>query len=399
VVEGGRGRLRRLQASTFTSNFDRFAITPLLVPIGLEFHASLAAVSFIASGYFVMYGVTQPVWGIVSDRVGRVRVMRISLLGAAVAGACSVVAPNLVVLGITRVVTGACFAGVIPTALVYVGDVWPAATRQRPVSEVLTASATGIALATVGAGVLADLVGWRVVPGLSALAAMALAVALRKLPEPDRPPAARNPLRSVRTVLRSGWGRLVLLIVLAEGVVVQGVLTFVAPAVQALGMSAAVAGLVAATFGLGAVICSRLVRALVDRVTSAGLAAIGGTCLVAAWALPAVTVSVATLAVAGFGVGASWAFLHTTLQTWATEMVPGERATSVALFATSLFLGSAIGTAVAAPVAEAGAYGLVCAWAAVGSVPVALVAWWGQRRWARSTRGPSAAAGGPTPAA
>jgi predicted MFS family arabinose efflux permease len=399
VVEGGRGRLRRLQASTFTSNFDRFAITPLLVPIGLEFHASLAAVSFIASGYFVMYGVTQPVWGIVSDRVGRVRVMRISLLGAAVAGACSVVAPNLVVLGITRVVTGACFAGVIPTALVYVGDVWPAATRQRPVSEVLTASATGIALATVGAGVLADLVGWRVVPGLSALAAMALAVALRKLPEPDRPPVARNPFRSVRTVLRSGWGRLVLLIVLAEGVVVLGVLTFVAPAVQALGMSAAVAGLVAATFGLGAVICSRLVRALVDRVTSAGLAAIGGTCLVVAWALPAVKVSVATLAVAGFGVGASWAFLHTTLQTWATEMVPGERATSVALFATSLFLGSAIGTAVAAPVAEAGAYGLVCAWAAVGSVPVALVAWWGQRRWARSTRGPSAAAGGPTLAA
>ena len=396
MVEGERRRLRLLQASTFTSNFDRFAITPLLVPIGLDLHASLAAVSFIASGYFVMYGVAQPVWGIVSDRVGRVRVMRISLLGAAVAGACAVVAPNLVVLGITRVVAGACFAGVIPTALVYVGDVWPAATRQRPISEVLTASATGIALATVGAGVLADLVGWRAVPGLGALAGLALAVALRKLPEPDRPPAARNPLRSVRTVLRSGWGRLVLLIVLAEGVVVLGVLTFVAPAVQALGMSAAVAGLVAATFGVGAVICSRLVRALVDRVTPAGLAAIGGACLVAAWALPAVTVSVATLAVAGFGVGASWAFLHTTLQTWATEMVAGERATSVALFATALFLGSAIGTAAAAPVAEAGAFGLVCAWAAVGSVPVALAAWWGRRRWAR--RGPSSAAGGPTPA-
>jgi predicted MFS family arabinose efflux permease len=399
VVEGERRRLHLLQASTFTSNFDRFAITPLLVPIGLDFHASLAAVSFIASGYFVMYGVAQPVWGIVSDRVGRVRVMRISLLGAAVAGACSVVAPNLVALGVTRVVTGACFAGVIPTALVYVGDVWPAATRQRPISEVLTASATGIALATVGAGVLADLVGWRMVPGLSALAALALAVALRRLPEPDLPPAARNPLRSVRTVLGSGWGRLVLLIVLAEGAVVLGVLTFVAPTVQTLGLSAAVAGLVAATFGLGAVICSRLVRALVDRVTPAGLAAIGGLCLVAAWAAPAVAVSVATLAVAGFGVGASWAFLHTTLQTWASEVVPGERATSVALFATSLFLGSAIGTAAAAPVAEAGAYGVVCAWAAVGAVPVALAAWWGRRRWARSAKGPSAPSGGPTLAA
>jgi predicted MFS family arabinose efflux permease len=384
VITGERGRLRLLQASTFTSNVDRFAIAPLLVPIGLDLRASLAAVAAVASGYFLAYGLAQLMWGIVSDRVGRVRVMRISLFGAAVAGACSVVAPNLLVLGITRVVTGACFAGVIPTALVYVGDVWPAATRQRPVSDVLTASATGIAIATVGAGVVADLVGWRVVPGLSAAAAAGLALALRKLPEPERAQARGNPLRSIRTVFASGWGRLVLAVVLAEGAVVLGVLTYVAPAVQALGRSATVAGLVAAAFGVGAVACSRLVRGLVARVSSPGIAAIGGLCLVVAWAVPAVSVSLATLTVAGFGVGASWAFLHTTLQTWATEMVPGERATAVALFATCLFLGSAIGTAVAAPAADAGAYGAVFACGALGAVPVALVAWWGRRRWART---------------
>ena len=384
VVTGERSRLRLLQGSTFTSNFDRFAIAPLLVPIGLDLRASLAAVATVASAYYLAYGLAQPVWGMVSDRLGRVRVMRVALLGAAVAGACSVVAPNLLVLGITRVVAGACFAGVIPTALVYVGDVWPAATRQRPVSEVLTASATGIAIATVGAGVLADLVGWRAVPGVSAAVAAALVVALRRLPEPERPQTAGNPLRSVRTVLASGWGRLVLVIVLAEGAVVLGVLTYIAPAVQALGWSAAVAGLVAASFGVGALVCSRLVRALVARVSSPGIAAIGGLCLVVAWAVPAVSVSVATLAVAGFGVGASWAFLHTTLQTWATEMVPSARATAVALFATGLFLGSAIGTAAAAPAAEAGAYAAVFTWAAIGAVPVALAAWWGRRRWVRT---------------
>jgi predicted MFS family arabinose efflux permease len=388
MVEGGvasdeRRRLRLLQSSTFTSNVDRFAITPLLVPIGLDLRAPLAAVAAIASGYFLAYGLAQPVWGIVSDRLGRVRVMRITLFGAAVAGACSVVAPNLLALGITRVVAGACFAGVIPTALVYVGDVWPAATRQRPISEILTASATGIALAAVGAGLVADLVGWRVVPGLTAMAAGGLALALRRLPEPERAPAAANPVRSIRAVLGTGWGRLVLTIVLAEGAAVLGVLTYLAPAVQALGASTTVAGLVAATFGVGALACSRLVHALVARLPPAGMAAIGGLCLVTAWTMPAVTVSVATVALAGFAAGASWAFLHTTLQTWATEMVPAERATAVALFATSLFLGSAIGTAAAAPIAEAGAYETVFAWAAVGAVPVALVAWWGRRRWDR----------------
>ena len=50
--------------------------------------------------------------------------------------------------------------------------------------------------------------------------------------------------------------------------------------------------------------------------------------------------------------GLAWTALHSTLQTWATEMVPGVRATSVALFAACLFLGSALGAAGAAPLAE-----------------------------------------------
>ena len=39
VITGERVRLRLLQASTFTSNVDRFAIAPLLVPIGLDLQA------------------------------------------------------------------------------------------------------------------------------------------------------------------------------------------------------------------------------------------------------------------------------------------------------------------------------------------------------------------------
>ena len=83
MITGERERLRLLQASTFTSNVDRFAIAPLLVPIGLDLHASLAAVAAVASGYYLAYGLAQSVWGIVSDRFGRVRVMRVALCGAA----------------------------------------------------------------------------------------------------------------------------------------------------------------------------------------------------------------------------------------------------------------------------------------------------------------------------
>lgn len=376
-----RSRLRLLQLAALTSSCDRFALPPMLVVIGIDLGEPLVAVVAVASAYFLAYGLMQPVWGLVSDRIGRVRVMRVSLLGAAVAGAVSAVAPNLLVLGLSRTVAAGCVAALIPATLVYVGDMWEAQVRQRPLAEVLTASSGGIALATAGAGVLAELVGWRTVPALTGIAAAALWVALRRLPEPDRGPATSSPLRSITTVLRHRWALVVLLVVLVEGAVVLGVITYLAPAVQALGSSAAVGGLVAASFGVGALLLSRLVRVLVGRLSATGLATVGAVMLAAGWALPSVTVSIATVTAAGVLLGGSWAFLHTTLQSWSTEVVPGERATMVALFAALLFLGAAIGSAALAPLADAGAFDVVFRVALGAAVPLAVAAVLARRRY------------------
>jgi predicted MFS family arabinose efflux permease len=380
---GERGRLRLLQLTALTSNCDRFAIAPLLVVIGLEMGAPLSAVAGVASAYFLAYGLMQPVWGMISDRIGRVRVMRLSLLGAALAGVGSAMAPNLLVLGITRTIAGGCFAALIPSTLVYVGDMWPPQVRQRPLADVLAASSFGIALATAGAGLLADLVGWRAAPAITGVAAAALWVALRRLPEPDRVPATGSPLRSIATVLRHRWALTVFVLVFVEGIAVIGVLTYLAPAVQSIGWSAALAGLVAATFGVGALAWSRLVRMLVGRLSAAALAAVGGALLVAGWAVVAVAVTLPAVAVAGLLLGGSWAFLHTTLQSWATEVVPAERAPAVALFAALLFLGSAAGTAAAGPLADAGAFGTVFVAALVLAVPLAVAAGLARSRYGR----------------
>jgi predicted MFS family arabinose efflux permease len=390
---GERGRLRLLQLTALTSTCDRFAIAPLLVVIGLDLGASLAAVAAVASAYFLAYGLMQPVWGLISDRIGRVRVMRVSLLGAAVAGVASVVAPNLLVLGVARTVAGGCFAALIPATLVYVGDMWPPQVRQRPLSDVLTASSLGTAVATAGAGVLADLVGWRAVPAVTGLAAAGLWVALRRLPEPDREPPTGSPLRSIAAVLRHRWALVVLALVLVEGIVVLGVLTYLAPAVQALGATATVAGVVAAAFGVGSLVWSRVVRRLVGRLSPAALSTVGAVLLVVAWAVPAVGVTVVTVVVAGVLLGGSWAFLHTSLQSWVTEVVPGERATAVALFAALLFLGGSAGTAAVAPLADAGAFEAVFRVALVVSVPLAVAAVVARRRYGdRGGVGPAPAA-------
>jgi predicted MFS family arabinose efflux permease len=378
---GERTRLRLLQLTGLTSSCDRFSLAPLIVVISIDMRAPLVAVIAVASAYYLAYGLMQPVWGLVSDRIGRVRVMRIALLGAALAGVVSAVAPNLLVLGISRTVAAACVAALIPATLVYVGDMWPAQMRQRPLAEVLTASSLGTALATAGAGVAAELVGWRVVPAATGVAAAALWLALRRLPEPEREPVTRSPMRSLGAVVRHRWALAVLVLVLVEGAVVLGVVTYLAPAVQALGASTAVAGLVAASFGVGAVVLSRVVRLLVGRLSASGLAAIGAAMLIAGWTLPALTVSLTTVTVGGLLVGGSWAFLHTTLQSWATEVVPGERAAMIALFAALLFLGGSVGTAVLAPLAAAAAFDTVFRAALTVSVPLAVAAVLARRRY------------------
>lgn len=382
-VRTEQSRIRLLQLAALTSACDRFAIAPLIVVIALDLDVPFTAAAAVASGYFLAYGCMQAVWGMVSDRIGRVRVMRLALLGATAAGVGSALAPDLLVLAVTRVVAGGCFAALIPASLVYVGDSWPPEVRQRPLSDVLAASSLGVAVATAGAGVLADLVGWRAVPAASAVAGAALWLALRRLPEPDRLPPTGRPLRSIARVLAQRWARVVLLLAFVEGAVVLGVLTYLAPAVQALGSTAAVAGVVAASYGVGAVAWSQVVRRLVGRVRPAVLAGIGGGFLMAAWAVPAVVVTIPTVALAGVLVGGSWAFLHNTLQAWATQVVPAERATAVALFATALFLGSGLGAALAAVPAGDGAFATLFRIALVVAVPLGAAAAVTRARYAR----------------
>lgn len=64
-----KGRLRLLQAA-FLSTFDRFTIAPMLVTIAADLRVSLAEVSATASLYFLLYGLMQPVWGMLSGGCG-----------------------------------------------------------------------------------------------------------------------------------------------------------------------------------------------------------------------------------------------------------------------------------------------------------------------------------------
>ena len=76
-----------LRAVGFLSFFDRLATAPLLLLAVRDLHVSMAVAVQLVTAYALLYAVGQPVWGVLSDRIGRRTVLLIALAGMVSAGA------------------------------------------------------------------------------------------------------------------------------------------------------------------------------------------------------------------------------------------------------------------------------------------------------------------------
>src|SRR3954470_5645168 len=184
--DSGPTPIRLLQTAAFVATFDRFAMPPMLVAIAHDLGAPLGDVVRAAGAYFLVYGLSQPVWGSVSDRLGRVATMRVTLLLAGLCSIASAAAGTAGLLGIARGLAGGLFGATYPAALIYLGDTVRADVRQRDVARLMVGVALGTALASVGAGIVADALSWRLMFVLTGVAAVLLAIRLGALPEPTR---------------------------------------------------------------------------------------------------------------------------------------------------------------------------------------------------------------------
>ncbi|HSF26952.1 MAG TPA: MFS transporter, partial [Actinomycetes bacterium] len=341
----------------------------------------LTVIVAAASAYFLAYGVTQPLWGIASDRIGLVRTMRITLLAAGVFSLASAASPGVSWLLVSRTLAGGCFSAAFPAALVYVGDTVPGVRRQHEVTGLLSGSALGTAVATAGAGLLAATIGWRWMFVATGLLGLGLAFALRALPRPPRTRMGRPILAPLRDVLRHRASVLVIGLAFAEGAIIIGVITYLPAAVEDGGVSPAVAGAVVGIYGLAVLVAATAVGRLSARMPPARLIVVGALATAAACALAALSTRPGPVLAVCVLLGIGWAFMHSTLQTWATMVLPSARATVISLFAGALFAGSAVSSALGGSSADQGRWALIFLVALAATVPLGLVAAISRHRW------------------
>src|SRR4051812_13916156 len=160
-------------------------VLPLLPLYASRFHASPATVGAMFASFSVAQLVFAPIWGRVSDRVGRKPVLVLSLFGTAVGTLLTGLAGSLALLFAGRIVDGVSGASV-SVAHAAVADV--AAPRERARLFGLLGAAFGVGFVagpTIGA--LAALVDERLPFFVAAaIAGVNALVAIRRLPETNR---------------------------------------------------------------------------------------------------------------------------------------------------------------------------------------------------------------------
>lgn len=160
-------------------------VLPILPLYAKRFHASSLEAALLVAAFSGASLVCSPLWGRLSDRIGRKPALLVSLAGTAVGSLLTGVAGGLVVLFLGRLVDGASGASV-SVAQAAAADLAPPAERTRLFG--LLGAAFGIGfVAGPALGGLASLAGPRVPFLLAAGIAGANAlVAVRRLPETHR---------------------------------------------------------------------------------------------------------------------------------------------------------------------------------------------------------------------
>ena len=368
-----RFNVRLLSAGPFVTMVDRFALAPLLIPIASDFHVPLGSVAGAATAYYLVYGLASPFWGFVSDRFGRIRIIRFSLGLAAAGGVLSAIAPNVNLLIAARILDGMAICAVLPTALVYIGDMVPFNLRHSVIADVLAAVAVGTTVGSLGAGLFAHFLSWRLMFLVPALIAVLLVFAMKQLPE-SKPPAPGGPLNQLRLAVRRPWARFLILFAIPEGAMVLGFIVYFAPAIESTGTNPALAGLVVASYGVSVLIGTQIVRRIASKTPPWVPMVIGGAMAVAGYLVAALDQHVVAILCASMLIGGCYSFFHSTLQAWATDIAPDARGTAAALFVTGAFIGGALGAGIGAMLVQAHLYRELFLVAAALSVPVVIVA-------------------------
>jgi len=272
---------------------------PALPALTEGFGAAMSQAQLTLSALLLAFGVSQLIWGPLSDRFGRRPILLWGLATYTLASIGSTLAPSMALLIVWRVVQGAAMGAVVMCARAIIRDLYQPQEGARIMSKGLSGLGVLACISAPLGGLLSEFWGWRVaLTALAVFGGCTLALVALRFEETLR---QKNPRALHPATLRHTWMHILgnptfLVFSALSAASYGGLFTFLATSsfvfIKVLGLSKTQYGLVMFSmcfcYLTGTFICRRLLPHFGVRKSvaiAAGLSLAGGTLMgVFAWA-------------------------------------------------------------------------------------------------------------------
>lgn len=170
--------------ASFVAFLDGTVVNLALPAIVHELGGGLAVQQWVSDAYLLTLGSLILLAGSLSDQFGRVRILRIGLIGFGVASLACALAPTAIFLIVARGVQGMAGALLVPSSLAMIISAFDGPAQSRAVGRWTAWSGISTLVGPVIGGLFVDTLSWRWVFGINALPIGVAIWWLTKLPKP-----------------------------------------------------------------------------------------------------------------------------------------------------------------------------------------------------------------------
>ncbi|PHM67621.1 chloramphenicol/florfenicol exporter [Xenorhabdus stockiae] len=157
-----------------------FMLAPILQPLAEAFNTTTDKAAWLVSGYAFSYSLMAPIFGWLSDRINRPKLLLASLLFLSLDGLLLTIAPNLGVAIGLRIFGGIAAAALIPTIFALIAEIFPLHKQTSAMGIVMLGMTIGIVTGPVFAGVLTEIFNWQMPFLISAIGCFLLCILSQK---------------------------------------------------------------------------------------------------------------------------------------------------------------------------------------------------------------------------
>lgn len=359
-----------LALCSFLVGFDSIVTIPLIPTIVQDTKTHVSLGGLLVTAYAVAYAFSAPIFGLISDRWGRKRILFMGTILFAIATALTGIAKTFTVLIIFRILSGIGAGMIEPIVYAVVGDNYPYEKRGRAIgivtSALISASIIGVPLG----GYISEWLNWRwtfwLIAFLSILALVAIWISI---PKDSMKQRSKVPIKKSFKLISSIYSSSSVLIALLATLLYYGGLQGMFANLGLFynlhyDLTSGQIGLILMVAGCGSVIGSILGGKLADRFGKRNTLLYSS--MFVAFSVFLFSTMTKSLLMA-FLLNIIWATVYglgqTALTTLVSELNPNARGAIVSLNSSAMYIGSGLFTTIAAFLLYGGEFlwvGILC---------------------------------------